>query len=271
MDFRSAQSIEFCERVSPRWLQISPTATRCAERPRRSCCASAPRPWATRSRSAPSTSGYTASAAGADYARMVGQLALALDRLGLKSGERIAIMGDPCEEWMICDLAAQSLGGIVYGIYPTASASEVEFQMRDGGAVVFVAQDQEYVDKILPMADRLPALRHIVVIDDSAMFGYEHSKIRRYRDLLAAETDARPRRVPDDGGARQTGAAGVHRLYLGHHRQSQGRAGHPRQAPRRHRQCRRALSDACATRSTAPSSTCRCAISWAATWPSPCR
>ena len=123
-----------------------------------------------------------------NYARMVGQLALALERLGLKSGERIAIMGDPCEEWMICDLAAQSLGGIVYGIYPTASASEVEFQMRDGGAVVFVAQDQEYVDKILPMADRLPALRHIVVIDDSAMFGYEHSKIRRYRDLLAAET-----------------------------------------------------------------------------------
>ena len=123
-----------------------------------------------------------------DYARMVGQLALALERLGLKSGERIAIMGDPCEEWMICDLAAQSLGAIVYGIYPTASASEVEFQMRDGGAVVFVAQDQEYVDKILPMVDRLPALRHIVVIDDSAMFGYEHSKIRRYRDLLAAET-----------------------------------------------------------------------------------
>ena len=50
-------------------------------------------------------------------------------------GERVAIMGDACEEWMICDLAAQSLGAIVYGIYPTASASEVEYQMRDGGAV----------------------------------------------------------------------------------------------------------------------------------------
>ena len=37
--------------------------------------------------------------------------------------------------------------------------------MRDGGAAVFIAEDQEYVDKILPLADRLPALRHIVVID----------------------------------------------------------------------------------------------------------
>jgi len=30
-------------------------------------------------------------------------------------------MGDACEQWLICDLAAQSLGAIVYGIYPTAS------------------------------------------------------------------------------------------------------------------------------------------------------
>ena len=30
--------------------------------------------------------------------------------------------------------AAQSLGAITYGIYPTASPTEVEYQMRDGGA-----------------------------------------------------------------------------------------------------------------------------------------
>src|SRR5919106_149892 len=79
--------------------------------------------------------------------------------LGLAAGERVAIMGDACEEWMVCDLAAQALGAIVYGVYPTASASEVEYQMRDGGARMFIAQDQEYVDKILAFADRLPALK----------------------------------------------------------------------------------------------------------------
>ncbi|MEZ5889769.1 MAG: AMP-binding protein [Xanthobacteraceae bacterium] len=121
-----------------------------------------------------------------DYARLVAHAARALESLGLRSGERVAIMGDPCEEWMICDLAAQALGTIVYGIYPTASASEVEYQMRHGGAAVFIAEDQEYVDKILPLADRLPDLRFIVVIDDSAMFGYRHDKLRSYRELLAA-------------------------------------------------------------------------------------
>ena len=93
----------------------------------------------------------------AQYAVLVARAAKGLAALGWRRGDRIAIMADACEEWLICDLAAQSLGAIVYGIYPTASAEEVEYQMRDGGAVLFVAEDQEYVDKILPLADRLPA------------------------------------------------------------------------------------------------------------------
>ena len=51
-----------------------------------------------------------------DYATLVGRCALGLRALGLARGERVAIMGDACEEWMICDLAAQALGAITYGI-----------------------------------------------------------------------------------------------------------------------------------------------------------
>ena len=115
-----------------------------------------------------------------DYALLVSRAARALQSLGLKRGERIAIMGDVCEEWMICDLAAQSLGAISYGIYPTASPAEVEFQLRDGGASVFIAEDQEYVDKILPLADALADLRTVIVLDDSAMAGYTHPKLVRF-------------------------------------------------------------------------------------------
>ena len=121
-----------------------------------------------------------------DYAALVAHAACALQDLGIARGERVAIMGDVCEEWMICDLAAQSLGAITYGIYPTAAPAEVEYQMRDGGACVFIAEDQEYVDKILPIADRLPDLRAIVVLDDSAMFGYAHEKLHRFADMLSA-------------------------------------------------------------------------------------
>src|SRR5262245_64384533 len=109
-----------------------------------------------------------------DYATLVARAANAFTALGLAAGDRVAIMGDVCEEWMLCDLAAQSLGAITYGIYPTASPAEVEYQMRDGGASIFIAENQEYVDKILSIVDRLPDLRAIVVIDDSALFSSAH-------------------------------------------------------------------------------------------------
>ena len=121
-----------------------------------------------------------------DYAGLVAHAARALESLGVKRGERVVIMGDVCEEWMICDLAAQSLGAVTYGIYPTASHAEVDYQMRDGGGCLFIAEDQEYVDKILPIADQLPDLRAIVVLDDSAMFAYQHDKLHRFGDLRAA-------------------------------------------------------------------------------------
>src|SRR6185503_6265627 len=109
--------------------------------------------------------------------------ARAFAELGLARGERVAIMGDACEQWLICDLAAQSLGAIVYGIYPTASAAEVEYQMQDGGAVLFIAEDQEYVDRILPLADALPHLRRIVAIDATALFAFAHPKLVAYAEL----------------------------------------------------------------------------------------
>ncbi len=89
--------------------------------------------------------------------------------------------------------ARNPLGAIVYGIYPTASAEELEYQMIDGGAAVFVAEDQEYVDRILPIADRLPDLRWIVVVDASAMFAYEHPKLKTFDAADGAGRRARCR------------------------------------------------------------------------------
>jgi long-chain acyl-CoA synthetase len=151
----------------------------------------APQLLAERARASPDTVAYRAKRLGLyeertwrDYAALVGRAAAGLAKLGLARGERVAIMGDPCEAWLICDLAAQALGAVTYGIYPTASAAEVEYQMRDGGAAIFVAEDQEYVDKILPIARQLPGLRAIVVIDDSAMFAYDDPRLKRFADVL---------------------------------------------------------------------------------------
>ena len=121
------------------------------------------------------------------HAANVAACAAGYRKLGLKPGERVAIMGDACEEWVIADLGAQAAGAVTFGIYPTASAAEVEYQLRDAGASVFVAEDQEYVDKVLPLLERLPGLRRIVVIDDSAMFAYDRSRLTTFEELMSGE------------------------------------------------------------------------------------
>jgi long-chain acyl-CoA synthetase len=121
------------------------------------------------------------------HADNVARCAAGLRRLGVQPGERVAIMGDACEEWAIADLGAQAAGAVTFGIYPTASAAEVEYQLRDANASLFVAEDQEYVDKVLPLLGRLPGLRRIVVVDDSAMFAYERSRLTRFAELMEGQ------------------------------------------------------------------------------------
>ena len=120
----------------------------------------------------------------ADLLRFVSACAFGMRALGLGKGDRVAIMGDCCEGWTIADLATQSVGAISYGIYPTASNSEVRFQVENGGASLFVAEDQEYVDKVLSIADELPRLRWVVVIDATGMFNYDHPKLTSFDKLL---------------------------------------------------------------------------------------
>jgi len=124
-----------------------------------------------------------------DLAAAAGRFARGLQALGLERGDRLAILADACEEWVVADLAAQSLGAIVFGIYPTSSATEAEFQLRDGGATILVVENQEQLDKVLPLAPRLPSLRRILVIDDTGLLGLEHERLERYESVMERGPD----------------------------------------------------------------------------------
>jgi long-chain acyl-CoA synthetase len=144
------------------------------------------------------------------FAERVAALALGLAgeyRLG--RGETMAIIGDPCPEWTIADLAAQALGAITYGIYPTSAPGEVRHLLQHGGASLIVAEDQEHLDKTLEVLDDCPGVRAILVVDTRALFMYRHPRVRpladvesRGRAALADEPDALGRLAralsPDD-------------------------------------------------------------------------
>jgi long-chain acyl-CoA synthetase len=111
------------------------------------------------------------------YRADVEAFACGLIALGVKPGDRIAIMGDPCYEYFVADMAGLCAGAITYGIYTTCSPAEVQHQLENAGATVFIAENQEYVDKVLELSNLATDLKRIVVADMRAMFLYRDERI----------------------------------------------------------------------------------------------
>ena len=101
----------------------------------------------------------------ARYAERVAGVARGLRDLEVQPGDRVAIHGENRPEWVLADLAVQGIGAVAVGLYPTSPAAEVEYLLSHSGAVVVVSEDEEQLDKVLAVRDRLPALRKIVLID----------------------------------------------------------------------------------------------------------
>lgn len=99
------------------------------------------------------------------YADRTAEAGLGLRSLGVRPGDRVAILGDNRPEWLFADLGGQGIGAIVVGVYSTSPSAEVEYILEHSGAVVAVAEDEEQLDKILEVQDRLPDLRAIVVME----------------------------------------------------------------------------------------------------------
>src|SRR5262249_29744899 len=55
----------------------------------------------------------------------------ALQALGIRAGDRVAVLSENCVEWAVCDYASQSLGAVVVPIYPTLAAAQIEFLLQD--------------------------------------------------------------------------------------------------------------------------------------------
>src|SRR5579875_2767191 len=95
-------------------------------------------------------------------------VARGLISLGLRPGERVALLADTRREWTVVNFAIIAAGCVVVPVYPTSSARECAWVLGDSGARALVCENAAQAAKVEAVRDRLPALAHVITIEDGS-------------------------------------------------------------------------------------------------------
>ena len=131
-----------------------------------------------------------------DYQARVHDFALGMVELGLGRGDVVGIIGDNRPDWVAAEVASHAIGALSLGLYRDVLDEEAAYLLTSSEARLVFAEDEEQVDKLLNLADRVPQLKHIVYSDPRGMRKYDDPRLLE-ADKLAALGRERAAREPE--------------------------------------------------------------------------
>jgi long-chain acyl-CoA synthetase len=114
----------------------------------------------------------------AEMLEEVRAFSIGLSELGLKRDDKVAIIGKnkPRLYWAMC--ATQALGAIPVPIYADSVADEMAYVLEHAEVTLVIAEDQEQVDKIISISDRLPHVRMVLYDEPRGLRDYDHARMK---------------------------------------------------------------------------------------------
>jgi len=128
------------------------------------------------------------------YLDNVKRFALGLASLGFKRGDKLSVIGDNRPQGYWAQVAALCLGGIPVPLYQDAIEKELEYIIEHSGARFVVAEDQEQVDKMLALKDKIPTMEMIIYDDPRGLRNYNQPYIKSFTHVqeLGVEFEKKP-------------------------------------------------------------------------------
>ncbi len=104
-----------------------------------------------------------------EVAGRVRRYARGLAALGVRPGDRVALMSSTRIEWLLLDYAILSNGAVTVPIYETSSMEQVHWIVGDSGATVLLLETPQLLEGYQTIASTLPDCRHVLVIDGGGL------------------------------------------------------------------------------------------------------
>ena len=112
----------------------------------------------------------------------VRRIALGLAELGVRRGDRVAILSENRPEWALADWACLTSGVADVPIYPSLPAEQLPYLLTDSGCVAIFVSTVAQAEKIHSVRAQVPRLVHVIAFDETA---------RHSADVTLREVEAR--------------------------------------------------------------------------------
>lgn len=100
-----------------------------------------------------------------EVVRRAGDIALGLYTLGLRKGDRAAIISANSPEWTLADAGCQLSGFLDVPIYTTLAANSVQYILNDSGTRVLFIENREMYERIAAVLPECPSIEKVVFFD----------------------------------------------------------------------------------------------------------
>ena len=101
-----------------------------------------------------------------EVADRVRHAARGLSYLGVRRGDRVAILSENRPEWAIADFACLTSGMTDVPIYPTLPSDQIAYILKDSGATAIFVSNKEQAEKIRQIRSQLPTLKSVIGFDE---------------------------------------------------------------------------------------------------------
>jgi long-chain acyl-CoA synthetase len=125
-----------------------------------------------------------------EFRELVECFSSGLVKLGIEPGDRVGIVSENRLEWVISDFAITGCGAADVPVFPTLTARQLEYTYNNCSAAIIIVSNKMQLAKILSVRAELPALEHIIIMNDEGTNPSEN--IHSFSDVIQLGRDAMP-------------------------------------------------------------------------------